>query len=67
MIWTDGTDLGSIEDIGGTGDNKRNFQLFSADISKLPTTDLVGGSSAFALDTKQVFVFHGQTKTWVEM
>ena len=64
-IWTDGTDLGSIEDTSGTGDNKRNFQLFNADVSKLPTTkDVAGGSTAFVIDTGDVYLFHGQTRTW---
>lgn len=64
-IWRDGTDLGSIEDIGST-DNKNNFQLLSADIAKLPT-DVSAGSSAFVLDTGAVYVFHSQTLTWVAL
>lgn len=62
-IWTDGTDLGSIEDAGGSGDSRYNFQLFSADIAKLPT-DVAGGSTAFVIDTDEIYVFHRQTKSW---
>ena len=61
-IWTDGTDLGSIEDTG-SNNNQYNFQLYSTDIAKLPT-DVAAGSSAFVIDTDEVYVFHGQSKTW---
>ena len=74
MIWN-GTDLGSIEVVDVTK-TKIDFQLMSVDISKLPTEgmkpnntglalDTLGaGSSAFVLDTGDVYVFHGQSKTW---
>ena len=65
--WIDGTDLGSIESSGGSNDNRYNFQLFEQDVSKLPTTGLAAGSTAFVLDTGDTYVFHGQTKTWVQL
>ena len=66
-IWYDGTDLGSIEDTG-SNDNKKNFQLLAEDLSKLPTDKYVApGSSAFVLDTSDVYVFHGESKTWMPL
>lgn len=59
MIWVDYKDLGSIEEVGN-GD----FQLLSADVDKLPTTNVKPGSSAFVLDTGDLYVFHNESKTW---
>ena len=65
MRWEDRTDLGSIEYINST-DNKIEFQLLEADIDKLPT-NVPAGSSVFVLDTKAVYIFHEQSKTWIEL
>lgn len=65
-IWTDGTDLGSIESTGGTGDNKYNFQLLDTDVSKLPT-DVAAGSTALVLDTGDVYIFHKQSEQWKKL
>ena len=64
-IWTDGTDLGSIESTGGTGDNKYNFQLLDTDVSKLPT-DVAAGSTALVLDTGDLYIFHQGTQDWIK-
>lgn len=45
-----------------------DFQGLSADFSKLPTDNekLLTGSTAFALDTGEIKIYHADTKTWYD-
>lgn len=48
--------------------NIRNYEGLSADIGKLPKyDDLETGSSAFCLDTGQLFKYEKTTKQWYEL
>ena len=64
-IWQDGTDLGSIESTGST-DNKWNFQLLNADVSKLPT-GITAGSTALVLDTGDFYIYHHESAQWKQL
>lgn len=64
MIWSDGTDLGSIESTG-SNDNKWNFQLLETDVSKLPT-GIAAGSTALVLDTGDLYIYHHGTEDWIK-
>lgn len=47
--------------------NIRNYEGLSADVLKLPKYDNLGtGSSAFCVDTGQLFKYEKTTKTWYE-
>lgn len=61
-IW----DLGSFVATSVSG-NIRNYEGLSGDIAKLPKyNDLSTGSSAFCVDTGQLFKYEATTKTWYE-
>lgn len=61
-IW----DLGSFVATSVSG-NIRNYEGLSGDISKLPKYDnLSTGSSAFCVDTGQLYKYEATTKTWYE-
>ena len=70
QTYEDGTepDLGSIECIE-IDDRKRNYQFLSADLDKLQSivTYAGAGSSALALDTGSVYMYHEGTATWYEI
>lgn len=60
-------DLGSFVATSADG-NIRNYEGLSADIDKLPRYDSLGtGSSAFCLDTGQLFKYERTTRTWYEI
>lgn len=65
MIWINGEDLGSIETTGSEG-NKYSFIFLSRDFDKLPKY-MVSGSTAYACDTKKMYIYHAHSKTWYEM
>lgn len=59
-IW----DLGSFQctDVDG---QKRSYEGFSTDVSKLPKYEnLATGSSALCYDTGDYYKYHAPTKTW---
>lgn len=59
-------DLGSFVATSING-NIRNYEGLSGDASKLPKYDnLSTGSSAFCVDTGQLFKYEKTTKTWYE-
>lgn len=48
--------------------NIRNYEGLSKDINKLPKYDnLMTGSTAFCIDTSQLFEYEATTKTWYEL
>lgn len=59
-------DLGSF--VATSVDGKiRNYEGLAKDVSKLPKYDDLGtGSSAFCVDTGQLFKYEKTTKTWYE-
>ena len=60
-------DLGSFVAMPGSG-KLRNYNGLSKDIGKLPKyNDLITGSSAFCMDTGQLFNYEATTKTWYEL
>lgn len=62
-IW----DLGSFVATSVNG-KIRDYEGLSRDIDKLPRYDDLGtGSSAFCLDTGQLFKYEKTTKTWYEL
>lgn len=59
-------DLGSFVAMPGS-DKIRNYEGLSKDTQKLPKyDDLETGSSAFCVDTGQLFKYEKTTKTWYE-
>lgn len=59
-------DLGSFVAMPGS-DRVRNYEGLSVDVTKLPKyNDLETGSSAFCVDTGQLFKYEKTTKTWYE-
>ena len=61
-----GVDIGSVESTGVDG-AKYQFQFLSKDFGKLPKDGIAPGSSAFELDTGEVYIFHGETKEWYKL
>ena len=63
---SDVPDLGSWEATCSPYEKCRTYQGLSTDVSKLPTyDDLLTGSTAFCVDTGEVYVYQGGTiKTW---
>lgn len=60
-------DLGSFVAMPGS-DKVRNYEGLSADVGKLPKyDDLETGSSAFCVDTGQLYKYEKTTKTWYEL
>lgn len=60
-------DLGSFVAMPGS-DKVRNYEGLSADVSRLPKyDDLETGSSAFCVDTGQLYKYEKTTKTWYEL
>lgn len=60
-------DLGSFVATSVDG-HIRGYEGLSADIEKLPQYDDLGtGSSAFCVDTGQLFKYEATTKTWYEI
>ena len=60
-------DLGSFVAMPAS-DKVRNYSGLSRDIGKLPIySDLMTGSSAFCVDTGQLFNYESTTKTWYEL
>lgn len=59
-------DLGTFVSSSGN-DKVRSYEGLSNDVSKLPKyDDLETGSSAFCVDTGQLFKYEKTTKTWYE-
>lgn len=60
-------DLGSFVVTSVSG-NVRNYEGLSADVGKLPKyDDLATGSSAFCLDTTELYKYESTTKTWYKL
>lgn len=65
--WDEVPDLGSFVATSVSGDI-RNYEGLSKDVDKLPKyDDLQTGSSAFCIDTGQLFKYEKTTKTWYEI
>ena len=59
-------DLGTFVSQSGN-DKVRSYEGLAKDVSKLPKyDDLETGSSAFCVDTGQLFIYEKTTKTWYE-
>lgn len=62
-IW----DLGSFVATSVSG-QIRNYEGLSSDVSKLPKYDDLGtGSSAFCIDTGDLYKYEKTTKTWYKL
>lgn len=62
-IW----DLGSFVSTSVSG-QIRNYEGLSSDVSKLPKyDDLQTGSSAFCIDTGDLYKYEKTTKTWYKL
>lgn len=60
-------DLGSFVAMPGS-DKVRNYEGLSADVGKLPKyDDLETGSSAFCVDTGDLYKYEKTTKTWYKL
>lgn len=60
-IW----DLGSFVAVDSNG-MQRDYEGLSKDISKLPHY-VESGSSAFCLDTSEIYEYHKPTDTWYKL
>lgn len=59
-------DIGSFVSTSST-EKIRNYEGLARDVNKLPKyDDLETGSSAFCVDTGQLFKYEKTTKTWYE-
>lgn len=59
-------DLGSFVAMPGS-DKVRNYNGLSKDIEKLPKySDLMTGSSAFCMDTAELYMYEQKSKIWVK-
>lgn len=60
-------DLGSFVATSVNG-SIRDYEGLSVDLAKLPKYENLGtGSSAFCIDTGQLFEYEATTKTWYEL
>ena len=58
-------DLGSFVCTEVTAGNVRSYTGLSTDISKLPTYEGLGaGSSAYCVDSGELYMYDKSTKTW---
>lgn len=59
-------DLGTFVAAPGSG-AIRNYNGLSVDVSKLPKyDDLMSGSSAFCMDTAELYMYEQRSKTWMK-
>lgn len=59
-------DIGSFNAVSVSG-SVRNYEGLSKDVTKLPKyQDLGNGSSAYCIDTAQLYKYDAENKIWIE-